>query len=538
MASSGDAAVAAVQVDHGVLKHRQMSAMDKRLVFVAVRSSMVKGVLKKGIFTNLAEQTGFDPKTVSRQWRIMAASLQTLLINHPDEEEQAIIDQNHHILFGTNQFKRRSGKFKHDRELLKAQIRAIALKSRRTRRQLAGQLNLPLTTVHWLVRDRAIASGPKEIYGGTILRVHSSSLKPSLTNANKLHRFLYAVDQLKPGGLSLRVPKFQDHMDRVHVDEKWFWLCQDGEKYILVDDEPNPQRSTRHKNYIEKIMFACAQARPRWDYTKNCFWDGKIGIWAVGHWEVARRSSANRPAGTPVWKSESMDKKKYTEMMLDTIIPAILENWPEGEIADPNFKIRIQQDNAPAHPTADDPFLLGELAKHWDPNEGGCLTPNKITIYCQPPNSPDTNILDLGLFNALQSAYWSHAPKNSGDIIKMVEETYKNYPADKINRIFVTLQSIYDCIILEYGDNHYTIPHLNKEKLEREGRLPRELPVSQDAIENIEDYFGATQPGATPTMVGANGQEIVPLGLDGDSDDATFGSEGERVLEEWHAGQI
>ena len=103
--------------------------------------------------------------------------------------------------------------------------------------------------------------------------------------------------------------------------------------------------------------------------------------------------------------------------------------------------------------------FLAELAKLWDPNEIGILTPGKIEIYAQPPNSPDTNILDLGLFNALQSAYWTHAPKNSGEIIiKMVQQTYWSYPADKINRMFVTLQSIYDCIIVEHGDNHYTTP--------------------------------------------------------------------------------
>jgi hypothetical protein len=233
-----------------------------------------------------------------------------------------------------------------------------------------------------------------------------------------------------------------------------------------------------------------------------------------------------------------MDKVKYTEMMLDCVIPAILEKWPVGEMADPNITIRIQQDNAPAHPPAEDPFILGELAKLWDPNELGILTPNKITIYAQPPNSPDTNILDLGLFNALQSAYWTHAPKNSGDIIKMVLETYNAFPAVKVNRIFVTLQSIYDSIIVAHGDNHYQITHMNKDKMEREGTIPRELPLTQDAIETIEDFNEVAQPGATPTINGPNGEAVVPIGLDGDSSEASFGSEGDRVLEEFLTGQI
>jgi hypothetical protein len=44
---------------------------------------------------------GFDQGTVARQWYIMAASLQDLLNNHPDEDEQEIIDKKHHILFQT-----------------------------------------------------------------------------------------------------------------------------------------------------------------------------------------------------------------------------------------------------------------------------------------------------------------------------------------------------------------------------------------------------------------------------------------------------
>jgi hypothetical protein len=101
-------------------------------------------------------------------------------------------------------------------------------------------------------------------------------------------------------------------------------------------------------------MFLCVQARPRFDYTKNTMWDGKIWIWSIGHWEVAVRSSVNRPAGAPVWKNDSMDKKRYSEMMVDLVFPAILENWPVGELIIPHFKIRIQQDNAPAHPKVND----------------------------------------------------------------------------------------------------------------------------------------------------------------------------------------
>ena len=38
-------------------------------------------------------------------------------------------------------------------------------------------------------------------------------------------------------------------------------------------------------------MFLCAQARPRWDNNANQMWDGKIGIWPIGEYVPAARTS-------------------------------------------------------------------------------------------------------------------------------------------------------------------------------------------------------------------------------------------------------
>jgi hypothetical protein len=162
-----------------------------------------------------------------------------------------------------------------------------------------------------------------------------------------------------------------------------------------------------------------------------------------------------------------------------------MSKWPRGEWADPNFKIKIQQDNAPAHPTPDDEDLVGAIENL---EEMGIITPGKISFYNQPPNSLNLNILDLGLFNAMQAAYWNHSPKNSIDIIKMVEKTYNEYPANKINRVFVTLQAIFDTIIKEQGNNQFKIPHLGKEKLEKEGRLPSAVKLSQATIDTMVEF--------------------------------------------------
>ena len=192
-------------------------------------------------------------------------------------------------------------------------------------------------------------------------------------------------------------------------------------------------------------------------------------------------------------------------------------------------------------------LFLDGCEEDGDQQPTAVLPPGKIEFYAQPPNSPDTNILDLGLFNALQSAYWSHAPKNSADIIKMVEQTYKDYPWQKIDRVFVTLQSIFDSIIVAHGDNTYSITHMNKDKMEREGTLPRELEVSQDAIDTTEEWNGQVNnnptgdnngetmatPGGLPAIAAA-----APFVEDGDSSVASFGSETDRIIDELERGLI
>jgi hypothetical protein len=74
---------------------------------------------------------------------------------------------------------------------------------------------------------------------------------------------------------------------------------------------------------------------------------------------------------------------------------------------------------------------------------------------------------------------------------------------------------------------------MNKEKLERMGALPRELAVSQDAIDTLDEFNAVTQPNPPPPPVAVAPPVAVVVvpGTDGDSC-ASFGSEGERIIEE------
>ena len=86
-------------------------------------------------------------------------------------------------------------------------------------------------------------------------------------------------------------------------------------------------------------------------------------------------------------------------------------------------------------------------------------------LYTQVANSPDVNLLNLGFFWAIQS-FNDAVLKNEEELIHTVSMAYDNYPGVKLNCTWLTLQRVFNQIILNHGDNHYNIEHLSKEKLE------------------------------------------------------------------------
>ena len=111
-------------------------------------------------------------------------------------------------------------------------------------------------------------------------------------------------------------------------------------------------------------------------------------------------------------------------------------------------KIYIQ-DSAKSHIGEDDNEFNDALAER-DIN---------VELYTQVANSPDVNLLDLGFFQTIQS-FNNAAPKNKEELIHVVSMAYDNYPREKLNCTWLTLQSVFNQIILSHGDNNYNIEHL------------------------------------------------------------------------------
>ena len=163
---------------------------------------------------------------------------------------------------------------------------------------------------------------------------------------------------------------------------------------------------------------------------------------------------------------------------MNYVIPAIKEKWP---LSDRWNTIYIQQDNAKTHVQCDDPIVVQEATKgNWD-----------IRMVFQPPNSPDTNILDLGWFSSIQAMFQKKMPKTLPEIVEKVEQSLREYPHQKLNRIFLSHQACMREIIKHKGSIHYALPHLKKKALERQGLLPVRLKVDKEFVEAAVEFMNA-----------------------------------------------
>ena len=430
--------------------YKELTEKDKRAVLAACIAYREEGELPRGSYVKIGAKLGLPAQSVARLWRAAKSTREDLTgaIHSPD----VAIGKGH-----------REGHLLYDREMLKEAILDIPLWKRSTVRSLAAELKISPTTA-----QRIIKTEPE------VFISRSNNLKVELDDEKMLARIDYCFSNMEwKGNRTERVGDYwyKEQMDVIHVDEKWFYITKVHRRYILAAGEEEPHRTVRNKQFITKVMFICAQARPRM-LSNGVYWDGKIGIWPLGHYEPAKNNSKNRPAGTMVWKNDTITKEVYFKYMSDEVLPAIMVKWPR-EAAFP--VVRIQQDGAKTHFKPDyEPWV--ELMDHFDT----LGLPYRIKLFTQPANSPDLNILDLGFFNGLQSSCLGN-PKDDEELKALTIKSYWDYPAPKINRVFLTHMQVQNCILQRAGGNDYRLPHMGKDKLELHGQLPFTIMVDKDA---------------------------------------------------------
>jgi len=192
-----------------------------------------------------------------------------------------------------------------------------------------------------------------------------------------------------------------------------FMLIRSGLAYLKLNkglfcihwkplEERRVQKCTS-KRYVPKIMFMATVARPRYDVHTKSWFAGLIGIWSFTTKKDAERISYKGKEGTiEMVAIKNVTKFEHERMLVDNAIPAIKTKFPSRC---KNRPLYIQLDNARPHTVCVDE-LIEQLNRWW--NNGW-----NIQIKRQPPNSPDMNILDLGIFKHLQSLMDRKSPKSA-----------------------------------------------------------------------------------------------------------------------------
>ena len=141
-----------------------------------------------------------------------------------------------------------------------------------------------------------------------------------------------------------------------------------------------------------------------------------------------------------------------------------MASWKKNEV------IYVQQDNAKPHVPIDDPDVV----------RAGTSDGWNIQLICQPPNSPDLNILDPGYFNAIQTMQLKENVKNVQELVRAVYDTYYDMSIETLDNIFLTLQKFMECVLSAGGSNRYKKPHLHKYRLTQAGIDLRTLALQCD----------------------------------------------------------
>ncbi|KAE8886581.1 hypothetical protein PF005_g8050 [Phytophthora fragariae] len=407
---------------------------ERHQVLTELLQQSINGVLQRGTLAAVATVQGIHPSTVSRLWtRAKKEFAETGCFVAPS-------------------LKRHKGRHASDHTHTLERLRGVDVAARSTVRSAAAACGMAPTTLF-----RQLQQGR--------LRSHTSVVKPILSDANKAERLQFSLSHIQRDTML-----YDKMLDTVHVDEKLFYITQPTRRFLLLPGEEAPIRRLRSKRYITKVMFLAAVGRPRFDPATQQFFDGKLGIWPFVEHVPAQRSSARRPAGTIITKDISVTKTSYRAMLIAKLLPALCEHWPEDTDGRP---IVVQQDNAPAHIASEDQVFADAVA----------ACGRRVVLRNQPPNNPDLNCNDLGLFASIQARQQKKNARTTDELIAAVTESYWELPMRTINATFLSLQGSMDDCIAQDGDNNYKPRHMKKAKLEREGRLPMSIRCCSRAEE-------------------------------------------------------
>ncbi|XP_021762664.1 uncharacterized protein LOC110727410 [Chenopodium quinoa] len=339
-------------------------------------------------------------------------------------------------------------------------LQSVPLHLRQTERSYAGALKISLSTVHNLKKRGR-------------LRTHTCCNKPLLTADHKISTLRWVLSHINPV-TGHEDPTFVDMRNVIHCDEKWFYLNPNKRRFYLLPSEDDPYMAVQTRRFKLKAMFMAIIGKPLYGINGELLHDGKYGIFPFTVQIEAQKSSKKRLRGTMETKAlQNKNREVIREMLLTKVILAIMSKWPEGLPKD----VVIQWDNARPHQVPTDvEFLAATTANGFN-----------IQFVFQPAQSPDLNVLDLGLFRSIQSLQYQSFPRDLDELVAKVKESYDTFNPQVNKYIWVTLQKCMIKILKAEGGNKYKIPHMNKKKMENLGNLPDLVEVQKkDVLEAVE----------------------------------------------------
>ncbi|XP_057539585.1 uncharacterized protein LOC130817742 [Amaranthus tricolor] len=236
----------------------------------------------------------------------------------------------------------------------------------------------------------------------------------------------------------------------VHIDEKWFYMSRETQRYYLFPwEEEEPYRCVKNKNFIGKVMFIAAVARPQISTNREVLWDGKIGIFPFTETYYAMRRLERKPAGTPQLRAiTKVTRDVIREKLINEVLPTIRLKWPTNGVKD----IWIQQDNVKLY------ILTNDQAFNEEANKDG--------------------------FNIRLSFL-----KDLKDLIKAVNDAYDTFEPKLLNYTWIEYQLCMIEVLKARGGNNYKNPHIGKQRLDRLGMLLRQLEIPQELIDAARQFL-------------------------------------------------
>ena len=167
-------------------------------------------VLERGAVNSVANEFNVNRNTIGRIWKRGIESM-----------------NNGNVSMDVSSKKKDCGRKAKSFENELRNYPTIPLNQRGTLRSAAAASEIPKTSLY-----RRLKSGE--------IRAHTNTVKPTLTEANMQRRVEFCTSHIH-----LNRERFQDMMDVVHMDEKWFYLCQNKRTYYLLDGEEEPHTFNR-----------------------------------------------------------------------------------------------------------------------------------------------------------------------------------------------------------------------------------------------------------------------------------------------------